>query len=142
MSGYVDLHRLAARRAIPVLATTDANSEAALRWVAAHRPDLIVVVGWSRLLREPLLALPSRGCVGFHASLLPHGRGRAPVNWAIIRGQTQTGNTMMYLVPGVDAGDIIDQAAVPIGPDDTCETVYAAVARAGAAAVARAGAAA
>jgi methionyl-tRNA formyltransferase len=64
--------------------------------------------------------------------MLPRYLGRAPVNWAILRGDTITGNTMMYLDAGVDTGDVIDQRPVPIGPDDTCATVYANVAKAGA----------
>jgi methionyl-tRNA formyltransferase len=70
--------------------------------------------------------------IGFHASLLPRYRGRAPVNWAILRGEEVTGNTMMYLDAGADTGDIIDQQPVPIGLDDTCATVYTKVGRAGA----------
>jgi methionyl-tRNA formyltransferase len=94
--------------------------------------DLAVVVGWTRLLSAAVLRLPRAGCVGFHASLLPRHRGRAPVNWAILRGEQVTGNTMMYLDVHADTGDIIDQRPVPITPTDTCGTVYARVARAGA----------
>jgi methionyl-tRNA formyltransferase len=98
----------------------------------ALAPDLIVVVGWTRLLGREILAIPRRGCVGFHASLLPNGRGRAPVNWAILRGETVTGNTFMYLAPEADSGDIIDQRSIAIGPEDTCATIYARVAQTGA----------
>jgi methionyl-tRNA formyltransferase len=76
--------------------------------------------------------VPPRGVIGFHASLLPRYRGRAPVNWAILRGDAAAGNTMMYLNAGTDTGDIIDQQTVPITPDDTCATVYARVGEAGA----------
>jgi methionyl-tRNA formyltransferase len=79
-----------------------------------------------------LLSVPSRGVIGFHASLLPKFRGRAPVNWAILRGEAVTGNTMMLLDAGTDTGDIVDQQTVPITPDDTCATVYAKVGEAGA----------
>jgi methionyl-tRNA formyltransferase len=92
----------------------------------------MVVTGWTRLLSAELLGVPSRGVIGFHASLLPRYRGRAPVNWAILRGETVTGNTMMYLDAGTDTGDIIDQQTVPITADDTCATVYARVGEAGA----------
>ena len=104
------------------------------RLVAALRerdPDLVIVVGWTRLLGDELLALPRRGCVGFHASLLPQHRGRAPVNWAILRGETTTGNTMMMLAPGADTGDIVDQRVVPIDLDDTL-SAYRSIAAAGA----------
>ena len=76
----------------------------------------MVVTGWTRPLSAELLGVPPRGVVGFHASLLPRYRGRAPVNWAILRGEAGTGNTMMYLDAGTDTGDIIDQQAVPITP--------------------------
>ena len=132
-SGFVDLAPLARSRDVPVWRCADLNAPESIEHVRRLRPDLIVVVGWTRLLCAALLAVPRHGCVGFHASLLPRYRGRAPVNWAILRGETVTGNTMMYLDAGADTGDIIDQRAVPIGPDDTCATVYDEVAAAGAA---------
>ena len=131
-SGFVDLEPLARAHAIEVRRCADINSADAVRHVRELRPDLMVVTGWTRLLSAELLSVPPRGVVGFHASLLPRYRGRAPVNWAILRGEARTGNTMMYLDAGTDTGDIIDQQAVPIGPDDTCATVYAKVGEAGA----------
>ena len=132
-SGFVDLEPLAAAHGVPVLRTENLNNQEEVERVRALRPDLIVAVGWTRLLSDELLAIPPRGCVGFHASMLPRDRGRAPVNWAIIRGETSTGNTMMFLASGTDTGDIIDQRSVSIEPDDTCGTVYAKVGAAGAA---------
>jgi len=131
-SGFVDLEPLARAHAIEVRRCADINSADSVRHVRELRPDLMVVTGWTRLLSAELLGVPPRGVVGFHASLLPRYRGRAPVNWAILRGEARTGNTMMYLDAGTDTGDIIDQQAVPIGPDDTCATVYAKVGEAGA----------
>ncbi len=132
-SGYVDLEPLAAAHGVPLRRCADLNAEDEVGHIRSLAPDLIVVVGWTRLLRAPLLAVPPRGCIGFHASLLPRYRGRAPVNWAILRGEDVTGNTMMYLDAGTDTGDIVDQRRIPIGPDDTCATVYQQVAAAGAA---------
>src|ERR1022692_30241 len=131
-SGYVDLEPLAAAHGPPVRHCADINAASEVEHIRRLMPDLIVVVGWTRLLGAELLAVPRRGCVGFHASLLPRYRGRAPVNWAVLRGEEVTGNTMMYLDAGTDTGDIIDQRRVPIGPDDTCAAVYAEVADAGA----------
>ena len=131
-SGFVDLEPLARAHGIEVRRCADINYADSVRHVRELRPDLIVVTGWTRLLSAELLGVPPRGVVGFHASLLPRYRGRAPVNWAILRGEAGTGNTMMYLDAGTDTGDIIDQLAVPIGPDDTCATVYAKVGEAGA----------
>ena len=131
-SGSVDLGRTARAHRIPLLSTGDTSSPEVVSWVRGLEPDLVVCVGWTRLLKDELLAVPRHGTVGFHASMLPHNRGRAPVNWAIIHGDEQAGNTMMMLNPGVDTGDIVDQRPVPIGPDDTCATVYAKVADIGA----------
>lgn len=132
LSGFVDLARLVRRLGIPVVHTTDINEPVIVQRIRTLAPDLLVVAGWSRLIGRELLSLPPRGCVGFHASLLPAHRGRAPVNWSIIRGETITGNTMMMLAAGADTGDIVDQRAIPIGPEDTCATVYAKVGEAGA----------
>jgi methionyl-tRNA formyltransferase len=131
-SGFVDLEPMARAHGIAVRRCADINSADSVRQVERLRPDLMVVTGWTRLLSAELLAVPSRGVIGFHASLLPLYRGRAPVNWAILRGDTVTGNTMMYLNAGTDTGDIIDQQTVPITQDDTCATVYARVGEAGA----------
>ena len=132
-SGYVDLEPQAAAHGVPVRRCANINAAQEVEHVRQLAPDLLVVVGWTRLLGAELLRVPPRGCIGFHASLLPRGRGRAPVNWAILRGEDETGNTMMFLDAGTDTGDIIDQRRVPIGPDDTCATVYARVGDAGAA---------
>jgi len=131
-SGFVNLEPLAQAHGIAVRRRADINSAESVRQVRELRPDLMVVTGWTRLLSAELLGVPSRGVVGFHASLLPHYRGRAPVNWAILRGEAAAGNTMMYLDAGTDTGDIIDQQAVPIALNDTCATVYAKVGEAGA----------
>jgi methionyl-tRNA formyltransferase len=131
-AGYVDLAPLAGAHGVPVRRCADINAAGEVEHIRRLAPDLIVVVGWTRLLGPELLAVPRHGCVGFHASLLPRYRGRAPVNWAILRGEDATGNTMMYLDAGTDTGDVIDQRRVPIGPDDTCATIYAMVAESGA----------
>ena len=131
-SGYVDLEPFAAAHKIPVRRTANINAVEEVEHIRQLAPDVIVVVGWNRLLGPDVLAIPPRGCIGFHASLLPRFRGRAPVNWAILRGEHETGNTMMYLNVGTDTGDIIDQHHVTIGPTDTCASVYRRVAEAGA----------
>jgi methionyl-tRNA formyltransferase len=131
-SGHVDLAPLARAGGVPVIRTDDVNRAGTVEAIRALAPDLLVVIGWSRLIRDELLEVPPRGCVGCHASLLPRHRGRAPVNWAMIRGETLVGNTMMLLAPGADTGDIVDQRAIGVDPEDTCATVYAKVGDAGA----------
>jgi methionyl-tRNA formyltransferase len=90
-------------------------------------PDVLLVVGWTQLLKEELLAIP-KVALGFHASLLPKYRGRAPINWALIHGERETGNTLIVLAPGADVGDIVAQRTIPIGDDDDCATLYGKVA--------------
>lgn len=100
--------------------------------IEKYRPDLLVVLGWSEILPARLLKIPTIGAVGAHASPLPHGRGSAPINWALIRGERETGNTLMWLSEQVDAGEIVDQVRFPITPYDTCKTLYDRVAEANA----------
>ena len=88
-------------------------------------PDLLVVLGWRTLISERVLSAPRLGAVGVHESLLPVYRGFAPVNWAVINGETETGATLFFLTAtGVDNGDIVDQVAIPISADDTAYDVY------------------
>lgn len=124
MSGGIDLTGLAKAANIPVRTGTNLNAPETLAWVKTLAPDLLLVVGWTQLLKSELLAIPRIGCLGFHASLLPKYRGRAPVNWAILNGETETGNTMMVLEPGADEGDIVSQRRIPIGEQDDCKTIY------------------
>ena len=113
---------------IPHYMVDTIKGEYAYELVSRHKPDLMVVFGWSEILPQRLLEVPSIGTVGTHAALLPHNRGSAPINWALIHGEEVTGNTMMWLDPEVDSGDIVDQVAFPITPFDTCKTLYDKVA--------------
>lgn len=124
MSGAVDLAPFVKDSGIPIFRTANVNDEQCVEWTARLEPDIVLVVGWTQLLKEPLLRIPSVAALGFHASLLPKYRGRAPVNWAIINGETETGNTMIVLAPGADEGDIVAQRRIPIGPQDTCGSIY------------------
>jgi len=132
LSGAVDIAAQAEQAGVPVVRADDINDPQSVARISAFEPDLLVVAGWTRLLRAPVLAVPRWGCVGFHASLLPLHRGRAPVNWSILLGEKATGNTMMLLDRGTDTGHIVDQEQVEIGPNDTCSTVYDKVALVGA----------
>lgn len=123
-SGFVDFSPLAKRHGIPVYKVKDVNDDVWVRTMQKIRPDLIIVCGWQRLLSPAILAIPPKGVVGFHSSLLPHYRGRAPVNWAIINGEKKTGVTMFYCDAKADSGAIISQKAFPITLRDTCATVY------------------
>lgn len=124
VSGAVDLTPIAERAGVPVYKTANVNNTECVRWIAGRKPDIVLVIGWTQLLKEPLLRIPTVAALGFHASLLPKYRGRAPVNWAIINGETETGNTMIVLAPGADEGEIVAQRRIPIGLSDTCATIY------------------
>lgn len=123
--GYIELCE---KYQLPVKLISTIKSDEAYRVIAEIQPDLLIVLGWSEILPERLLKIPAIGTVGAHASMLPHNRGSAPVNWAIINGETECGNSLMWLDKEVDQGDIIDQMAFDITPYDTCATLYDKVA--------------
>ena len=109
--------------------TVDATTDAALiSQIQALAPDFIFSFYYRRMLPAAVLGAARRGALNMHGSLLPRYRGRAPVNWAIVHGETQTGASLHYMVAKPDAGNLVDQQAVPIGPDDTAVEVAARVA--------------
>ena len=120
---------------LPVLTPANVNAPESVEAIRRLAPDLIVVVAYGQILRRELLALPPSGCINIHASLLPAYRGAAPIQWAIARGETGTGVTAMYMAARLDAGDIILQRALPIGPEDTGGTLHEAMMREGPAAL-------
>lgn len=124
MSGGVDLTPFATAAKIPIKIGKNVNAPDAASWIRRLAPDLLLVVGWTQLLKPELLQVPRLACLGFHASLLPKYRGRAPVNWAILNGDTETGNTMIVLEPGADEGDLVSQRGIPITEQDDCATIY------------------
>ena len=113
---------------VPVTEVHHVNDPDSIATMQAWDADLIFVIGWSQILSPEALACARIGTFGAHASLLPHLRGSAPVNWAIIRGESRSGNSLMWLDPEVDNGDLVDQRAFPITAYDTCATVYDKVA--------------
>lgn len=127
-SGAVAWEEVCEKAGIPLHYVRTMHDPDAMAVMRAVAPDLVFCVGWTQLLRRDLLALPRLGCIGFHASMLPEYRGRAPVNWAIIRGERETGNSMIVLDEGVDTGDIVAQRRIEITDEDTCATVYDKVA--------------
>ena len=87
-------------------------------------PDFVFSFYYRRMLPPEILAAAKRGAFNMHGSLLPKYRGRAPVNWAVLHGETETGATLHEMTAQPDAGRIVDQQAVPIGPDDTAAEVF------------------
>src|SRR5262249_9376688 len=115
---------LARSHGIPVVTPEDPNTSTAVLDAAARRPDFVFSFYYRHMLRRPLLEAPRRGALNMHGSLLPKYRGRVPVNWAVINGERETGATLHYMVEKPDAGDIVDQQAIPILADDTAVDVF------------------
>ncbi len=116
--------KLVAQRAnIPVLQPVKIRTPDFLEALTAWKPDLIAVTAYGRILHAPILNLPPMGCVNVHGSLLPKYRGAAPVQWAVINGDTETGITTMLMDEGMDTGAMLLQDRVPILPDDTAGTL-------------------
>jgi methionyl-tRNA formyltransferase len=95
-------------------------------------PEAIIVAAYGQLLSKEILTLPLFGCINIHASLLPLYRGAAPINWAIINGERETGNTVMLMNEGMDTGAILMQESIVIGPEDTAGTLAEKLASLGA----------
>jgi methionyl-tRNA formyltransferase len=119
---YASLFDFARSRNLHVLA--DPPGEAVENQVAKIQPDLIFSFYYRSMLPMPLLRRARLGAFNMHGSLLPRFRGRAPLNWAIVKGERETGVTLHEMVEKPDAGRIVDQEAVPIGPDDTAVEVF------------------
>jgi len=95
-------------------------------------PDVIVVAAYGQILPKDILTLPEYGCINIHASLLPHYRGAAPINWAIIHGDRETGITIMQMDEGMDTGAVLMQERMPIESKDTAGSVAEKLSRVGA----------
>ena len=117
---------------LPVFQPPTLRDPAALDVVRDLSPDLIVVAAYGKILPEALLQIPSYGCINVHSSLLPAYRGAAPINWAILNGETRTGVTIMHMAKELDAGDIILQKATDIGPQEDAQALTSRLAQLGA----------
>jgi methionyl-tRNA formyltransferase len=124
---YASVAATAVDYGLEVIAPESANTPEFERQLLALRPDFIFSFYYRSLLGAPLLAAAGRGALNIHGSLLPKYRGRAPLNWAILRGERETGATLHYMVERADAGDIVDQMSVPILGDDDAREVSAKV---------------
>jgi methionyl-tRNA formyltransferase len=114
---------LALSRGVVVRTVETLDDASEIERVRAAAPEFLFSFYFRRMIPPALLAIPRRGALNMHGSLLPQFRGRAPINWAILKGATKTGATLHYMTEKPDAGDLVDQEAVPIGPDDDVLTV-------------------
>ena len=124
-SGQCSFDEVAAHLGAQLHETRDINADETLSFVGAVDPELIFVVGWSQLVRDPFIALAREGVFGMHPTLLPRHRGRAPIPWAILSGLSRTGVTLFEIVDATaDSGAIVGQAVVDIAPDETATTLF------------------
>ena len=119
-------------QSLAVYQPTTLRDEAALELVKGLAPELTVVAAYGKLLPEEILAVPPLGSINVHSSLLPKYRGAAPINWAILNGETTTGVSIMYMARALDAGDVILQKSTAIGPDEDAPALTERLAQLGA----------
>ncbi|MGH8321054.1 MAG: formyltransferase [Gammaproteobacteria bacterium] len=121
---FGSVQRLAELNRIPVITPGNPNTAEMVERIAALKPDFLFSFYFRFMLKEALLRIPPRGAFNMHGSLLPKYRGRVPINWAIIHGERETGASLHYMEVKADAGDLVDQQAVPILSDDTAIEVF------------------
>ncbi len=121
---FESVAELAALHGIPVITPDNPNTPEVVEQIRALQPDFFFSFYYREMLKAQLLAIPTQGALNMHGSLLPKYRGRVPVNWAIICGETETGSTLHYMTEKPDNGDIVAQQGVPILPDDTALQVF------------------
>jgi len=115
---------LAETAAIPVLQPTKIKTQEFRDELAGYRPDVVVVTAYGRILPPALLELAPHGCINVHGSLLPAYRGAAPIQWAVINGDSETGVTIMQMDEGMDTGNILLVASLPIGDTETAGSLF------------------
>jgi methionyl-tRNA formyltransferase len=116
---------LARELGLPTYTPADPNTPEFGALIRDLRPEIAFSFYYRHMLKAPLLAIPPRGFLNLHGSYLPRYRGRCPVNWVLVNGETETGVTLHYMVEKPDAGDIVAQRRVPIGLADTALTLHA-----------------
>ena len=122
----------AMRYGIPVYQPKKVREEEFQGVLRELNPDLIVVVAFGQLIPKSILELPRYGCVNVHASLLPKYRGAAPIQWAVIDGEKESGVTIMKMDEGLDTGDMIAKTVVPLAPDETGGSLFDKLSQVGA----------
>lgn len=124
---WADLAPVAAAHGVPCHRIRNINDPETVELLRSLAPDVLFVFGWSQLVSQPVLELPRLGAVGTHPALLPRGRGRHPLTWALVEGLSESGLTFFYLDEGADSGDILWQRAFPIEPTDEAADLYAKI---------------
>lgn len=117
---------------VPILQPTTLKDPDVQDWLRQRRPDLMVIVAYGLLLPRAVLDLPPRGCVNVHASLLPRWRGAAPIQAALLHGDTRTGVCIMRMEAGLDTGPVYAESAIDIGENETAQVLHDRLAELGA----------
>jgi methionyl-tRNA formyltransferase len=123
-SGRIYVDDFAAKNNIPVVKSNHVNDAAVIEAIKAHDIDWLFIIGWSQIASKEVIGAPNIGVIGAHPTLLPVGRGRAAIPWAIIKGLNITGVSFFKMDEGVDTGLILGQEEVVIKPDETAFTLY------------------
>ena len=116
---FSPVKEVALEAGIPVYQPENFRDPETVETLRALQPDVVAVVAYGRILPQSVLDIPPKGCINIHASILPSYRGSAPYQWAVLDGCKETGVTAMYLCREMDAGDMIETAKTPIGPNET-----------------------
>lgn len=123
-SGRIYVDEFCTQHRIDLLKIKNVNDDEAINAVKEFGLDWLFIIGWSQVARKAILCAPKHGVIGMHPTLLPQGRGRAAIPWAILKGLPETGVTMFKLDEGVDTGPIIVQEKIPISPSETATKLY------------------
>jgi len=123
-SGRVYLDDVAKKYNIPLLKINNINDKEVIEWLKRYEIDWLFIIGWSQIAKKEVLEAPKYGCIGMHPTLLPKGRGRAAIPWAILKGLKETGVTMFKLDEGVDTGPIIGQEVIKLHDRITATELY------------------
>ena len=119
-----DVKLCAEQYGIPVFQPEKVREEAAVERLRGENADIFVVAAFGQLLPKTILEMPRFGCINIHGSLLPAYRGAAPVQWAVLDGQKEAGDTIMQMNEGLDTGDILMQESIPLSADETAGSLY------------------
>ncbi|HUU11697.1 MAG TPA: methionyl-tRNA formyltransferase [Phycisphaerae bacterium] len=114
----------ARERDIPIIQPENINAPSVVERIRQAAPELLLVIAFGQKIGPKLLDMPKYGAINLHGSLLPKYRGAAPINWAVIEGETETGLTVIAMTEQMDAGDILGQRATPVEPNETAGEVF------------------
>lgn len=126
-SGRIYPDAFCEQHGIALIKVRNVNDAEALEAIHHYGIDWLFIIGWSQIAKKPVLDAPRLGALGMHPTLLPRGRGRAAIPWAILKGLDETGVTLFKLDEGVDTGPIVAQVRLPLAPDETATSLYTRV---------------